>query len=105
MQRTYALAEGTQPLFGSRDALLAGDLYPNPLERHHAHGEELVGVRTDDGEILQSFEQRSVPVFSKREDASVELEETEVAIEELLVGTDGPRSLVLLRVAHLRFGR
>ena len=104
MERPHTLPERDQPFFSACNALFAGDLYPNALERGHADGEELVGIGAHDREVLQSLEQRCLRIFGDREDASVELEEAEIAIEESFLRADGPGALVLLGAAPRRFG-
>ncbi len=79
----HALGDGAQRLgrghpVGPELADLAGELLLEPGDAHH---EELVEVRSDDGEELEALEQRNRLVFGLGEDAPVELEPRELPVQ------------------------
>ena len=55
-----------------------------PLQRRDAHHEELVQVCTQDGEEPHPSKQRHVGVFRQCQHATVELDQAQVAVEEVL---------------------
>ncbi len=77
-------------------AVRAGDVgadFDLRLEARHPDLEELVQVAADDAQEAQALQQRHAEVSGLRQDAPVELEQTELAIE------------VVLRKGTLRHGR
>ena len=57
----------------------------SPLEARDAHHEELIEIVGDDGEIAGALEQWDVFIFRELEDAVVEREPGQLAIEETVV--------------------
>ena len=84
-----ALADGRQLRGGghARGIAAAHAFRPGAHQAGHADQEELVQVGTDDGQELDAFQQRHVVGQPLAEDAVVELQPAQLAVEVHVVGT------------------
>jgi hypothetical protein len=62
------------------------------LEPRHTDFEELIEIGAHDAEELQSFQQRNLLIFRQIEDAPVEFQEAELAIQVPFRPGEVPRS-------------